>query len=47
MTIDGERSMVWMLARRIGDLRGETLYEAWGGLKYGRALLFTRPGEFP
>ena len=47
MTIDGERSMVWMLARRIGDLRGETLYEAWMELDKGRGLLFHAPGRLP
>ena len=43
MQIDGRPTKVWMLARRIGNLRGETLYE----LQYGRGLVFTRNGRYP
>jgi len=45
LEIDGRR--VQELARRIGDLRGETLYEAWTGLSYGRALVFAHEGRYP
>lgn len=45
LEVDGRR--VQELARRIGDLRGETLYEAWTGLSYGRALVFARAGQTP
>jgi hypothetical protein len=48
MSIDGRPTMVYMLARRIGELRGHTLYEAWGPWGAGaRALLFTRGGRLP
>ena len=47
MTLDGQPTKVWMLARRIGELRGETLYQAWEGFGDARALLFTRAGEVP
>jgi hypothetical protein len=43
LQIEGRPAKVWMLARRIGDLRGETLYET----RYGRALVFTRKGSYP
>ncbi|MEW6404534.1 MAG: hypothetical protein AB1649_22280 [Chloroflexota bacterium] len=48
MSIDGKPTMVYMLARRIGELRGHTLYEAWG--PWGaqeRAVLFTRGDRLP
>jgi len=45
LEVDGRR--IQELARRIGDLRGETLYEAWTGLGYGRALVFARAGQSP
>jgi hypothetical protein len=48
MSIDGRPTMVYMLARRIGELRGHTLYEAWGPWGAGaRAVLFTRGGRLP
>lgn len=47
MTLDGQPTKVWMLARRIGELRGETLYQAWEGFGDAQALLFTRAGEVP
>jgi len=43
MQIDGRSTKVWMLARRIGNLRGETLYE----LRYYHGLVFTRNGRYP
>lgn len=36
-----------VLARRIGDLRGETLYEPWMGLGHGRGLVLMREGARP
>lgn len=47
MEIDGRPVMVWLLARRIGDLRGETLYEPWMGLGHGRGLALMREGARP
>jgi len=48
MSIDGRPTMAYMLARRIGELRGHTLYEAWGPWGAGaRAVLFTRGGRLP
>ena len=47
MTIDGERSMVWQLAHRMGEFRGETLYRSWAMIGYSQAVLLTRPGRVP
>jgi len=47
LDIDGHPTKVWMLARRTGTLRGETVYEPWMGLSYGRAVVFTREGRVP
>ena len=47
LPVDGRPTKVWLLARRIGSLRGEPLYEPWMGLSFGRALVFARPGAFP
>jgi hypothetical protein len=47
LIVDGRPTRVWMLARRIGTLRGSTLYEPWMGLDHGRALVFAREGRFP
>jgi hypothetical protein len=47
MQIDGRPTRVWKLSRRIGELRGEPLYETRMGLGYGRGLLLARAGRFP
>jgi len=47
LQIEGRPVRVWMLARRTGTLRGETLYEPWMGLTYGRAVVFTHEGRVP
>jgi hypothetical protein len=47
LQVDGRPTKVWLLARRTGKLRGETLYETWMGLGHGRGLVFSRPGRDP
>lgn len=47
LQVSGRPTRVWLLARRIGSLRGEPLYEPWMGLTMGRALVFARQGAFP
>jgi hypothetical protein len=47
LQINGKPTKVWRLARRIGDLRSEPLYETWAPLGHGRGILFTHAGRYP